>query len=222
MFAASLGLLTYVLRPCSEIGAGPQPLFATLPARSSRVTEDADRVLLERVANGDEHAYRELAQRYLAPILRYAARILGDAAEGEDVAQETFLRLWQQASRYESREAKPTTWLYRIAHNLCIDRLRRRRDVSSEHAADAPSADRTGARLDRQELVAELSRALAALPERQRAAIVLVHHEGMSQGEAAAVLDCRVDAVESLLARARRSLREQLAPLYALSKEDPP
>jgi RNA polymerase sigma-70 factor (ECF subfamily) len=177
---------------------------------------------MPRVARGDQQAYRELAQRYLTPILRYAARILGDVAEGEDVAQETFLRLWQQAARYEPRAAKPSTWIYRIAHNLCVDRLRRRREVASEAAAQQASSElRASADLDRKELAAALERALAALPERQRAAVVLVHHEGLSQAEVAVVLECNVEAVESLLARGRRTLREQLAPLYAAKEETP-
>ena len=75
--------------------------------------------------------------------MRYATRMLGDQAEAEDVAQETFLRLWRDAGRYEARGHKPSTWLYRVAHNLCVDRLRARKpqgDVEEQTASDRTSA----------------------------------------------------------------------------------
>jgi RNA polymerase sigma-70 factor (ECF subfamily) len=168
--------------------------------------------LLAEVARGDASAYRKLADRHLAPILRYCTRMLGRVEDGEDAAQETFLRVWQHAGRYEPQGGKPATWIYRIAHNLCVDRLRRRRDHSDADALElAATADRPSGELLQRERAAQLQDALARLPERQRAAVVLVHHEGLSQNEAADVLECGVEAVESLLARGRRSLRKALA-----------
>jgi len=171
-----------------------------------------DQALLAAMARGDGGAYRKLADRHLAPILRYGTRLLGDAHEAEDVAQETFLRLWQHGASYEPRGGKPSTWLYRIAHNLCIDRLRRRKEHADAGALElAASGDRPSGELAKKELAEQVEAALAQLPERQRAALVLVHHEGLSQNEAAQVLDCGPEAVESLLARGRRSLRKLLA-----------
>jgi RNA polymerase sigma-70 factor (ECF subfamily) len=211
-----IGSWHFALWPRVSPDAGPERLYATLSPERARVAEqDDEHALIARVGSGDEQAYRALAQRYLTPILRYSTRLLGDAVEAEDVVQETFLRLWQQAARYEARGSKPSTWLYRIAHNLCVDRLRRRREVVSDAADANAGGDRASAPLEQKELAAALEHALSALPERQRAAVVLVHHEGMSQGDAAEVLGCGVDAVESLLARGRRSLREQLAQVYA-------
>lgn len=175
------------------------------------VAGDDDALMLQ-VGKGDPAAYRALAERYLAGIVRYATRMLGDQAEAEDVAQDTFLRLWRDAGRYEARGYKPSTWLYRVAHNLCIDRLRAQRPqapVDEQHASD-----RTSAPVADKELSAQVSAALSRLPERQRAAIALVHYEEKSLEEAGQVLGCAASAVESLLARGRRSLREQLTAFY--------
>ena len=100
------------------------------------------------MAGGDAGAYRKLADRHLTPILRYSTRMLGNADDAEDAAQETFLRLWQHAARYEPRDSKPSTWLYRIAHNLCVDRLRRRKDHADADAVElAATGDRPSGEL---------------------------------------------------------------------------
>jgi RNA polymerase sigma-70 factor (ECF subfamily) len=177
---------------------------------------------MQRIAGGDQGAYRAFSERHLSAILRYAARLLGDASEAEDVVQDTFLRVWQQANRYQARGVKPGTWLYRIAHNLCIDRLRRRRPGDAAALDRHSSGDRPSTLLDRKQLAGAVQSALAALPERQRAALCLVHYEGLTNLEAAAVLDCKVHAVESLLVRARRNLRTELAQLYAQVKGELP
>lgn len=171
-----------------------------------------DSALMLQVSQGDPAAYRALAERYLTGIVRYATRMLGDQAEAEDVAQETFLRLWRDAGRYEARGYKPSTWLYRVAHNLCIDRLRARKPQAD--IEDQAASERTSAPLAERELAAHVTAALANLPERQRAAIALVHYEEKSLEEAGLVLGCAASAVESLLARGRRSLRDQLATFY--------
>lgn len=218
MIGAIADLIAWA-RPDAGSGAGRAPLYATLAPRNPRVADtEHDRDLMTRVASGDAQAYRVLSERHLASILRYAARMLGDATEAEDVAQETFLRLWQEARRFEPRSAKPSTWLYRIAHNLCVDRLRRRREVGSDALDRKSGGDRPSGLYDRKELATAVAAALTALPERQRAAVVLVHYEGMDNIEAAEVLGCGVEAVESLLARGRRTLRERLAELYAQVK----
>jgi RNA polymerase sigma-70 factor (ECF subfamily) len=221
MLGAIAELIAFA-RPDAGTGAGRAPLYATLAPRNARVADaETDLDLMVRVGSGDAQAYRVLSERHLTSILRYAARVLGDTTEAEDVAQETFLRLWQEARRFEVRQAKPSTWLYRIAHNLCIDRLRRRREVGSDALDRRSGGDRPSGLYDRKELASAVQAALSALPERQRAAVVLVHYEGMDNIEAAEVLGCGVEAVESLLARGRRALREQLTKLYAQFKGEP-
>lgn len=189
------------------------------------MSENASEIeLMRRIGDGDSHAYRLLSERHLHAIHRYAARLLRDTTEAEDVTQETFLRMWTHAASFQP-DAKVSTWLHQIAHNLCVDRLRRSntrneqaptRNRDSEHPTpleQATAADRPSDLLMRKQAAISVEHALAALPERQRAAIVLVHYQGMSNPEAASVIGVGVEAVESLLSRARRTLRETLASL---------
>jgi len=171
--------------------------------------------LIRRYAGGDAVAARALTLRHLPRILALARRMLGDPAEAEDVAQETMLRLWRTAPDWRPGGAAVSTWLYRVASNLCLDRLRRRRasgDAAPETADDAPSAFATLARADR---AAALRAALDRLPERQRLAILLRHFEERGNPEIAAILGVSVEAVESLLARGRRELAARLVPRRA-------
>src|SRR5262245_27924226 len=123
---------------------------------------------MRRTAKGDAVAFRALADAHLSKIMNYAYRLLHDRSEAEDVAQETFLRLWKDAGRFEPK-ARVTTWLHRIAHNLCIDRLRGRREQPSETLDEERTSQEPGGLLERKQAALEVERALAALPERQRA-----------------------------------------------------
>lgn len=173
------------------------------------IEQDAD--LMRRIGDGDAAAYRLLAQRHTQGILRYATRLLHEPTEAEDVTQETFLKLWTTAATWKP-DAKVNTWLHRIAHNLCIDRIRRRRG-SPMDTEIADEDNQPSEIVMRRELATTVEQALSQLPERQRAAIALVHYQGMSNPEAAEVIGVGVEAVESLLSRARKSLREMLAAL---------
>jgi RNA polymerase sigma-70 factor (ECF subfamily) len=174
---------------------------------------DPDAPLIERIARGDGLAVRLLVARKLPRTLALAARLLGDRSEAEDVAQEAFLRVWKHAGRWQPGPAKFDSWLHLVTINLCRDRLRRRREVPTDQPPDqadpAPGAD--GLLIERQRH-RSVAAAVAALPERQREAIVLVHYQDMSNIEAAAILDVSVEALESLLARGRRTLRQALRP----------
>jgi RNA polymerase sigma-70 factor (ECF subfamily) len=148
--------------------------------------------------------------------------MLGSRAEAEEVCQESFLRLWKQASSYVAR-AKPSTWLYRIAHNLAIDRLRRRREGQHPLGTgieELPDSGRPSLHLHQKQVAEAVERALSELPPRQRAAISLVHYQGMSSAEAAQVLGIRLRALESLLARGRQKLREQLAAFQSEERRE--
>lgn len=172
-----------------------------------------DLELFERVQSGDPRAYRELVERHVRGIHAFVYRMLGSRAEAEEVCQESFLRLWQQADTFVAR-AKPSTWLYRVAHNLAIDRLRRRREASHPLGIEeVPTSERPSLHLYDKQVALAVERALAELPERQRAAISLVHYQGLSNAEAAEVLGVNVRALESLLARGRGQLRERLKDL---------
>jgi len=165
------------------------------------------------VQRQDAAAFETLLDRHLAPLGRFLFRLSGNRADAEDLAQETFLRIWREARRWQPGRVRFTTWLYRIAHNLAIDRHRKNREVASaeppEVAADSTPHDELA--LD--ERGRRVRNAIAALPERQRTALLLVHFQGLSNGDAAEILDVSVDALESLLSRARRSLKRSLQSL---------
>jgi RNA polymerase sigma factor (sigma-70 family) len=174
------------------------------------LSDVSDEALLVLYANGDAGGARMLTVRLVPRILGYAARLLGDRAEADDVAQEAMLRLWRVAPDWRQGEAKVTTWLYRVTTNLCTDRLRVRQRRKVSALGDAPDVedDTRGAeaRLIAADRVAALNNALTALPDRQGEAVVLRHIEGFTNPEIAAVMDIGVEAVESLIARGKRTL----------------
>lgn len=173
------------------------------------ITDDA---LLVLYVNGDRQAAGELTQRLVPRLFSFCTRLLGNRAEAEEVAQEAMLRLWMMAPDWVPGEAKLSTWVFRVARNLCTDVLRKRRSVpmddAPEMADDAPGAE---AQMLASERVAALDKALASLPDRQREAVILRHIEGLSNPEIAAILEISVEAVESLTARGKRSLAQILA-----------
>tara|TARA_R110002051_G_scaffold15250_3_gene47913 strand:- start:3251 stop:3835 length:585 start_codon:yes stop_codon:yes gene_type:complete len=175
---------------------------------------DPDEDLVRRVGQGDPAAIQAMVARKLPRMLALAQRLLGDPVEAEDVAQEAMLRTWRQAPRWTPGKAKFDTWLHRVALNLCYDRLRRRREIPT---ATLPERSDESAAPDRGLLAADVGRrvdaALARLPERQREAIVLCHYQELTNIEAAALMKVSVEALESLLARGRRALRQALTDL---------
>ena len=175
----------------------------------SDVSDDA---LLVLYANGDPAAAASLTARLAPRTLAYAARVLGDRSEAEDVTQEAMIRLWKQAPTWEQGQAKVSTWLYRVVANLCTDRLRKRRGVGLDEIAEPISPDPSAEDgLIAQDRLAALHAALATLPDAQRQAVVLRHIEGLSNPEIAEILSLSVEAVESLTARAKRGLKVALS-----------
>jgi RNA polymerase sigma-70 factor (ECF subfamily) len=165
---------------------------------------------MQRIAAADVEAYNQLVAAHLRSVHGFAYRLLGQRQEAEEVTQETFLRAWQRAASYEPR-ARISTWLFSICHNLAVDRLRKRREHANPHLVDlAPDSGEPGRLLERKRTAEAVQKALDELAPRQKAAITLVHYQGMSNPEVAEVLGVGVEAVESLLARGRRSLRKAL------------
>ena len=175
------------------------------------MTDLTDNALLVRYANGDDVAAAALTARLTPMVFGLARRLLGNAADAEDVTQEAMLRLWKIAPDWRQDEAKPSTWLYRVTTNLCTDRLRRRRSVPLDDIAE-PVDDTPGIehRLHNAVRVQALNKALDTLPDRQREAVVLRHLEGLANPEIAEILAISVEAVESLIARGKRALAAQL------------
>ena len=183
-----------------------------------------DEELMLAVCRGDRSAYQILVKRHLKPISHYAFRLLGNSKDTEDIAQETFLRLWTHAPKWQADKAKLSTWLHRISHNLCIDYLRKYSrvqtrqnfDQEEEHGSLAAGSVEgwhwgLDGNSDEDDKLKKLTVAMYQLPESQRSALMLCHYQGFSNKEAAVIMNISVKAVESTLARAKRSLRNQIA-----------
>lgn len=190
------------------------PLLALRREAGLANVADPDEDLVRRVGQGDPAAIQAMVARKLPRMLALAQRMLNDSVEAEDVAQEAMLRAWKQAPRWTPGQARFDTWLHRVGLNLCYDRLRRRREVPTDSPPDRPDE---GPAPDRGLIAADTAHrvdaALAALPERQREAIVLCHYQELTNIEAAALMAISVEALESLLSRGRRALRLSLADL---------
>ncbi len=176
--------------------------------------EDEDDLVV-RAGQGEATAIASLVSGKLPRVLALARRLLGDQTEAEDVAQETFLRAWKAAPTWRPGRAKFDTWLHRVALNLCYDRLRRRKRLAPgappDQADEGPAPDRG---LQAQDIGRRVDLALAKLPPRQREAVVLIHYQELSAADASGLMGVSIEALESLLARGRRSLRGDLADVW--------
>lgn len=174
---------------------------------------DPDAELVRNAGAGDAQAASALVRKHLPRMVALARRMLSDAAEAEDVAQEVFLRVWREAPRWKPGAAKFETWMHRVALNQCYDRLRRRREKTDPDAGVfvADAAPLASDAWLAQQRAAKVGAALAKLPERQRSAIELVHFQELTNIAAAETLEISVEALESLLARGRRALKAALA-----------
>jgi len=169
-----------------------------------------DLELMQLVARRDIAAYRKLIGKYLNYSVRFAERMVGDYGAAEDIAQETALKIWNEAPRWQPK-AKFSTWLYQILLNACIDYKRKKRPVSLPDA-DALYDESPGAAemAMAKEQAATVKRALAKLPGRQRAALVLCYYEEMSNQKAAEIMEINIGTLQQLLFRARQNLKELL------------
>jgi RNA polymerase sigma factor (sigma-70 family) len=180
---------------------------ATLPT----TTETSDNDLMCAIAARDGDAFSHVTQTQAPAMYRIAYRMLGDATEAEDIAQEALLRLWDNAAKWRGDGPGIGAWLNRVTTNLCLDRLRRKRfssdEVLPDRIDDTPGADE---QIDEDRLRNATVAAIGTLSERQRAAIILTYYENCSNQSAADVLDMNIKAFESLLLRARQTLRRTL------------
>lgn len=177
-----------------------------------------------RVKQGDRDAFEALVEKYKQPVMNLVFRTLRDATEAEDLAQHVFLQVYKSAHRYEV-SAKFSTWIFTIARNLCLNEIRRR----TRHPAD--SLDATSAEDDQpliqvedrkhfsapdallhRELQTKIDEAIAALPEKQRMALLMCREDELSYEDMAKVLGCSLSATKSLIHRARETLKDVLKP----------
>jgi len=183
-------------------------------------TTRRDHAWMVRIGEGDHQAFRELVTAYQDIVVGTVARMLGNASDAEDIAQQVFLRIWRSAKRYKP-DAKFTTYLFTITRNLVFNETRRRsrkKEVSSDERenefhiqSEGPESEQPDAEALQRELQRAVDAAIAALPESQRLAVVLRRYEDLPYEEIASVLNLTVPAVKSQLFRARTSLRQSLA-----------
>lgn len=171
----------------------------------------SDEMLVESLARGAVLPFEELVERYETRALRMASRFLSDSHEAEDMVQEAFLRVYRHAGRY-NYTARFGTWFFQIVTNLCRDWIKKKRPVLfGEPPPFAGNMPDPGEAIDRARLAKVVAGAIFALPPNQRLALILCHFNEMSYREAARALDTSEKAIESLLVRARRTLRTRLA-----------
>ncbi len=185
---------------------------------------DSEQELLIALRRRDPDAFTILFETYSDKLFRLSAGLLEDEMEAEEVVQESFLRLFERLDQFEGR-SKISTWLYRVAYNASIDRLRKRRPtLMLDFANDDDELPLPVILVDWQQMPerllseAELSRALdkaiAALPEKYKAVFILREIEGVSTGETAVIINISVSATKVRLHRARLFLRERLAESF--------
>lgn len=173
----------------------------------------SDESLMGRIAAGDAAALRQLVERHLPRAHAIARRVLASEADSQDAVQEAFTKVWVNAASWRPQRAAFTTWLYRVVVNSCLDMARRKSPAAESDAvlADLPDGRETvEMRLETDEQAARVRAAVQALPERQRMAVTLCYFEAFTNPEAAQIMDMNLKALEGLLVRARRQLRQVL------------
>lgn len=197
-------------------------------------SDRTDKELAGLARRGDERAARELVERFQRPVFSIVNRMVRDHELAEDLAQEAFVRTFNNLDRYDP-SYKFSSWLFKIAYNLTIDHLRRKelKTVSIHGAPDATTSERQEAtsitleseeeapdeRLEALELADELERAIGTLREDYRTAILLRHVEGRAYEEIAEIMDIPLGTVKTYIFRARRQLREELSDMYGAARE---
>ena len=187
---------------------------------------NGDAALVERALDNDLAAFEQLVARYQTKIVAYATRMLNDQEEGEDVAQEVFVKAYRSLESFRGASSF-STWLYRIATNLCIDRVRKRKrspqqaysldeplDKEEEHGGrDLPDLSAEPSRnVEREELRLQVRAKLAEMPEKLRAVLLMCDIQGMAYEDIARSLECPVGTVKSRLFHARADLARRLRP----------
>ena len=180
----------------------------------AKETKDfTDEELMGHLRSGDKDAFSELVMRHTKRYYSLAYRMLSSREEAEDIVQESFLALWTNPDRWDSgRQAKFTTWFYRVVTNACIDMKRKNTPLQLEDGDDPPDESRgTEEMLELKRKKENMDAYIGELTESQRTALTLCFYEGVSNRDAAEIMGVSVKALESLLMRAKASLRNKLS-----------
>lgn len=182
----------------------------------SYFTSLSDESLIRRIQERNHDAFSELVFRHSKRFYSIAYRMLSNKNEAEDIVQEAFLKLWDKPDLWDkTRQTKFTTWFYRIITNLCLDYNKKKKPMSLSE--DSPIADKKPEEDDLLELhqkQAMLESFIRKLPERQQLALNLCFYEGLSNKEAAEIIDVKVKALQSLIMRAKTTLKEKISRYF--------
>jgi RNA polymerase sigma-70 factor (ECF subfamily) len=176
---------------------------------------DPDIELMLRFQKGEERCFEELVNKHTRGVLNLVYRYLSDATRAEDIAQDIFVKVYRARMKYEPK-AKFSTWLYRIAVNHCLNEIRARKSQPSLAAPindllEEPEGENPDARMSRVELQQAVKAAIDALPENQRMAVILARYEDMSYDQIAETMGMSLEAVKSVLFRAKENLKLALS-----------
>lgn len=206
----------------------PREVKRTMPLQTTALRGEADYIpsptrwdqskmeqhWIEQSVQGDKTAFSNIVKMHLPAIVALAKRMLNSEAEAEDLAQEVLISLWQKLDAYDQAKGKLSTWIYRITANRCLDRLRERKVDQLDDDYDQEVPPRQEKELFEKQMRKSVEATLNKLPPRQKLALVLFHYQGHSLKEIAEILDAGEEAIESLLARARRTLKQTLLPSW--------
>ena len=183
---------------------------------------NVDWSLVEQVKAGDDRAFDALMARYKRPVIHFVYRMIGDAGDAEDLAQDVFVRAYQNMRKpgFHQTTGAFSTWLFQVARNAALDCLRRRKrhpeslTHGEEDGRNMAVTERTAdSEISANEVGAQIAAAVAQLPEDQKTAVILSEYENLSYAEIAAIMKCSVKSVESRLYRAKQFLRDRLRDL---------
>lgn len=190
----------------------PEALCDNNDCMTASQDETDDERLLRAIAEGSREAFAILVKRHSSRFYSVAYRYMAQRQEAEDMVQEAFIKLWQRPDMWAAdRKVKFTTWFYRVVINLCLDAKKKKRAAAWPETLDIeddrPLQDKT---MEDKQGEALLEKAISELPERQRTALNLCFYEGLSNQEAADVMELNLKALQSLLMRAKLALRERM------------
>ncbi len=188
--------------------------------------QNEDTTLMLRTKAGDQAAFKELVEKHKLSLLNLCLRFTGNKPDAEDLSQDVFIRIFQAASRYEAKAAF-TTWMYRIAVNVCLNYQRKKKlltffsidsnnDSEENHQKKIPdiiSSERPDTEFEKMERAQFIQEAIQSLPENQRTVVILYRYQNLSYQEIADALETSISAVESRLFRAKINLKKKLSPL---------
>ena len=184
------------------------------PDKPAQALLDPDADLITGLKARDERALAALMDRHMRSLYKLAYYMLGDAMSAEDITQRVFIKTWEHSVNWQPGQAKLLSWMRRVATNACLDQIKKKKPIYTDVVPDsADPADTAYDIIVKTEQKKSVKFAISELPDKQKTALVLSYYQEVSQKEGAAIMDITVSAYESLLVRARKTLKINLADI---------